>query len=48
MCSAKNADSDEKVHSVPWFLIVALGLALRLALAVLYVVAHGIVKHLWS
>jgi hypothetical protein len=42
------AQSAPKEHSAPWILIVAFGLALGLAAAVLYIVAHGIIKHLFS
>jgi hypothetical protein len=40
--------SAPKEHSVSWILIVAFGLALGPAAAVLYTVAHGIIKHLLS
>lgn len=33
---------------VPWFAIVSFGLALALALALFFYVAHAIIKHLLS
>ena len=48
MCSTKNADFEEKEHSVQWFLLVAFGLAFGLVAVLLYFVAQGIITHLLS